>query len=362
MTATTPSTARANTDALDFNGSNIGELLSVSANAGRVRFTRNVASIVMDLDGIEALNTRTVGGADVATVSDLAGTDVKTVDFDLGGADGQLDAVVAAGPGEFAFAGGALVKGVTARVTIAGADGADALRVDGTGPSDRVTFMGTDGADAFDFVANGTFARLGDAETTGVESVLATGGGGDDSFTGTGNLAALTQFTFDGGNGNDTLRGGNGADILLGGSGDDLVDGNQGTDTAPLGSGNDRFNWDPGDGNDTVEGQSGTDALDFHGLQRSASCTTLSCQRRPRALHPQHREHRDGPGGRRDRQHVLARRRRHGHRHRPGRHGRQGRQRRPRRRGRGVPTRSSPAARAPSRSPTGRSSPASARV
>ena len=254
-----------NTDTLTFNGSNIGELFNVAANSGRVRFTRNIASIVMDLDGVEAIQTLARGGADTATVTDLAGTDVKTLDFDLGGADGQLDAVVAAGPGDFAVSGGALVKGVTARVAIAGTDGADALRVDGSGPSDRVTYTGTDGADAFDFVANGTFARLGNAETINVESVLATGGNGDDSFTATGNVAALTQFTFDGGNGADILRGGNGADVLLGGSGDDVVDGNQGLDTATLGSGNDRFNWDPGDGNDTVEGQSGTDSLDFQG-------------------------------------------------------------------------------------------------
>jgi Ca2+-binding RTX toxin-like protein len=254
-----------NTDTLEFNGSNAGEIFGVAANAGRVRFTRNIANIVMDLDGIEAINTRMLGSADTATVTDLAGTDVKTVDFDLGGADGVTDAVVAAGPGDFTFAGGALVKGVTARLTISGNDGADALRVDGTGPSDRVTFAGTDGPDAFDFVANGAFARLGNAETINVESVLATGGSGDDSFSAVGNLAALTQFTFDGGSGADTLRGGNGADVLLGGGGDDLVDGNQGVDTATLGSGNDRFNWDPGDGNDTVEGGSGTDALDFQG-------------------------------------------------------------------------------------------------
>ena len=183
--------------------------------------------------------------------------------------------MVAAGPGDFTVSGGVLVKGVTARVAIAGTDGTDALRVDGSGPSDRVTFTGTDGADAFDFVANGTFARLGNAETINVESVLATGADGDDSFTATGNVAALAQFTFDGGNGADILRGGNGADVLLGGSGDDVVDGNQGLDTATLGSGNDRFNWDPGDGNDTVEGQSGTDALDFQG---SASASVSRCR------------------------------------------------------------------------------------
>ena len=52
---------------------------------------------------------------------------------------------------------------------------------------------------------------------------------------------------------------------LLGGSGNDHVDGNRGTDTAVLGSGNDRFQWDPGDGNDVVDGQAGNDTLDFNG-------------------------------------------------------------------------------------------------
>ena len=67
-----------NTDTLTFNGSNIGELLNVAANSGRVRFTRNMANIVMDLDGVEAIRRAPVGGADTATVTDLAGTDVKT--------------------------------------------------------------------------------------------------------------------------------------------------------------------------------------------------------------------------------------------------------------------------------------------
>ena len=61
------------------------------------------------------------------------------------------------------------------------------------------------------------------------------------------------------------MRGGVGSDVLLGGSGNDLVDGNSSADVAELGSGNDRFQWDPGDGSDTVEGQAGTDAVDFNG-------------------------------------------------------------------------------------------------
>src|SRR6185503_7836660 len=98
-----------------------------------------------------------------------------------------------------------------------------------------------------------------------VESVVVSGLGGNDTITGTGNLAPLTTLTEDGGAGGDLLRGGNGADLLLGGSGNDLVDGNQGADQAFLGKGDDRFQWDPGDGSDVVEGEGGNDVLDFFG-------------------------------------------------------------------------------------------------
>ncbi len=48
-------------DALDFNGSATNELIEVSANGGRVRFTRNIATIVMDLDDTEAINAAHAG-------------------------------------------------------------------------------------------------------------------------------------------------------------------------------------------------------------------------------------------------------------------------------------------------------------
>ena len=89
--------------------------------------------------------------------------------------------------------------------------------------------------------------------------------GGDDFFSATGNLAALTKLTVDGGIGNDTILGGNGIDLLMGGDGNDVIDGQQGNDTAILGAGDDRFVWDPGDGSDKVEGQAGVDTLDFNG-------------------------------------------------------------------------------------------------
>ena len=52
-------------DVQDFNGSNVGEDITVSADVDRhVRITRNVANITMDLANIETFALRTLGGAD----------------------------------------------------------------------------------------------------------------------------------------------------------------------------------------------------------------------------------------------------------------------------------------------------------
>jgi hypothetical protein len=88
---------------------------------------------------------------------------------------------------------------------------------------------------------------------------------GNDTIGATGDLAALTLLTLDGGPDDDTINGGNGPDLLLGGGGNDFVDGNQGADRAELGGGEDSFRWDPGDGSDVVEGGVGDDLLDFFG-------------------------------------------------------------------------------------------------
>ena len=128
------------------------------------------------------------------------------------------------------------------------------------------------GAEQFTTTANGTrvrFDRLNPApfsiDIGTSERLTLNANGGDDSFSATGNLAALIAITADGGFGNDTLLGSNGIDLLLGGDGNDFADGQQGNDTALLGAGDDAFQWDPGDGNDAVEGQDGTDAMAFNG-------------------------------------------------------------------------------------------------
>jgi Ca2+-binding RTX toxin-like protein len=137
---------------------------------------------------------------------------------------------------------------------------------------DTVEVNGGNGAEQFTTTANGArvrFDRLTPApfaiDIGTSEKLTVNANGGDDSFSATGNLAALIAITVDGGAGNDTLLGSNGVDLLLGGDGNDFADGNQGDDTAVLGAGDDTFQWDPGDGSDVVEGQDGTDAMAFNG-------------------------------------------------------------------------------------------------
>jgi Ca2+-binding RTX toxin-like protein len=138
--------------------------------------------------------------------------------------------------------------------------------------ADTVEVNGGGGTEQFAATANGTrvrFDRLTPApfaiDIGTSEKLVLNANGGDDSFSATGNLAALIAITVDGGAGNDTLLGSNGADLLLGGDGTDFADGQLGNDVALLGAGDDSFQWDPGDGSDVVEGQDGTDAMLFNG-------------------------------------------------------------------------------------------------
>ena len=56
-----------------FNGSAANERMEASANGGRVRFTRDIANIVMDLNDVETIDAKALGGADTLTVNDLSG-------------------------------------------------------------------------------------------------------------------------------------------------------------------------------------------------------------------------------------------------------------------------------------------------
>lgn len=143
---------------------------------------------------------------------------------------------------------------------------------EGGADTDTVEVNGGNGAETFTVTANGTrvrFDRLNPApfsiDIGTSENLVVNMNGGNDSFSATGNLAALIKITVDGGAGDDTILGSNGADLLRGGDGNDFIDGQQGNDVAFLGAGNDVFQWDPGDGSDIVEGQDGSDTLVFNG-------------------------------------------------------------------------------------------------
>ena len=137
---------------------------------------------------------------------------------------------------------------------------------------DTVEVIGGGGAEQFTTTANGArvrFDRINPApfaiDIGTSEKLVLNANGGDDSFSATGNLAALIQITVDGGAGNDNLLGSNGIDVLIGGDNNDFVDGQQGNDVGFLGAGNDVFQWDPGDGSDIIEGQAGADKMLFNG-------------------------------------------------------------------------------------------------
>lgn len=141
---------------------------------------------------------------------------------------------------------------------------------------DTVEVTGGDVSEAFSAIGVGNrirFQRIDPAPFTidigGSERIVLNARGGDDSFFGGVDLAALATFLIDGGAGDDSLLGTDGADALIGGDGKDFVDGNAGADVGLLGAGDDVFRWDGGDGSDVVEGGSGTDLMIFNGANAS---------------------------------------------------------------------------------------------
>lgn len=296
-------TGDSGTDTLSFNGANIGEQLALTANGAQARFTRNVASIDLGLTAIEQVNVRALGGADVFTVGDLAGTGMRAVTIDQSGFDGNGDAAAdrvlvngTEGPDKALLTTDGTTGGVdglsvdvhstkmeaadTITAALGGGDdtasasaaptGATQVGVDGGAGTDTATYNGTPDDDTIGIAPNGgpvaAFATGAPTfNATAVESFVVKGSGGDDTLNGLNGIGALTTLTVDGGAGEDKIGGGDGADTVLGGSGNDLVDGNRGVDTVRGGSGNDHVQWDPGDGSDIVEGDSGTDTLDFNG-------------------------------------------------------------------------------------------------
>jgi Ca2+-binding RTX toxin-like protein len=306
-------------DTLTFNGANISEEFSLTASAsGHAILTRNVAGITMDLDNLEQVKVRALGGTDVFNLGDLRGTDTKQVDIDLGavggGGDSLSDTVAAGGTSgndRFVFstaAGVTAVGGVGVGLSIRqaedidrlalsggagadafdvsalaggigfsfdGGDGADAVVLNGAATADQIFLIGfattaTDDADPLALQVNGQFTG---GDIRNIEALSVSAGGGDDSISATQFLMGGGTLSLAGGDGADTILGSLGAETIDGGAGNDFIDGNRGADVLLGGGGNDAFQWDPGDGNDTVVGGDGFDRFAFNGSNISEILT-----------------------------------------------------------------------------------------
>ena len=71
---------QAGTDTMLFNGANVAEQVDVSANGDRLTFFRNPGTVTMDTAGVERVDFKALGGADLVTVNDLTATDVNELD------------------------------------------------------------------------------------------------------------------------------------------------------------------------------------------------------------------------------------------------------------------------------------------
>jgi Ca2+-binding RTX toxin-like protein len=193
-------------DTLQFNGANIAENIDLSANGSRLRLSRDIGNVVMDVDGVEQVNVTARGGADTITVHDLSGTAVTAVNIDLAGTPGS-------GTGD----------GAADTVIVEGTAGDDVIGVDGDAGLATVSGLAA--------LVNITGAEAAN------DRLVVNALGGDDVVTAAGLSATAIQLTENGGDGNDILIGGDGNDTLLGGAGDDILIGGPGQDVLDGGTG-----------------------------------------------------------------------------------------------------------------------------
>ena len=199
------------------------ENINIVANGGRALFLRDVANVTMDLNDVENIEFRALGGADNIVVGDLSGTDVTDIGIDLRGPNGGGD-------------------GTADTVTVNGTNGDDVIAV--AGDAGGVSVLGLQAT------VNIFFPEAAN------DRLVLNGQGGNDVIDASSLEADGIQLTMNGGLGND---------VLIGSEGNDLINGGDGNDSAFMGAGDDTFVWNPGDDNDVVEGQAGTDTMLFNG-------------------------------------------------------------------------------------------------
>lgn len=236
---------QAGDDRMIFNGSAAAEVFELSANGERLRFTRNLGNIVMDMNDVEIIDVVALGGTDTVVVNDLTGADVTRVNVVLAG-----------------LLGGTTGDNQADTVIVNATSGADIIDVFGSGTSVSVV-----GLSALVAVSHAEGAN---------DAVVINALAGNDGVTASTLPAGVVKLTLDGGAGDDVLLGSQGADVILGGADNDFVFGDNGDDLALLGAGHDVFQWDPGDGSDTVEGQDGNDRLRFFGSNAAETINIIA--------------------------------------------------------------------------------------
>jgi Domain of unknown function (DUF4214)/RTX calcium-binding nonapeptide repeat (4 copies) len=200
-------------DRLVFDGSDAAEPFDLSANGTRVRLTRDVGGVAMDLGGVETITIDALGGADTVTVNDLTGTGVTGVGLILSGT-----------------IGGVAGDGAADAIIVNESNAADLIPVSGGGGIVFINANAVPGAPPYQIAITST---EGANDTLTVNAL-----GGNDTVDASALVVGQIKLAVASGTGNDTIVGSQGGDTFV---------------------------WNPGDGSDTIDGQAGLDKLAFNG-------------------------------------------------------------------------------------------------
>jgi len=122
--------------------------MSLSANGKRSVFLRDVANIRMEMNRVERLDLRALGGADMVTINDMSGPSFRQAEVDLsaptGGGEGAADVVTVNGTEnaddiEVTAQGTRVdVEGLRTATTITGSETIDLVQINALGGDDDV--------------------------------------------------------------------------------------------------------------------------------------------------------------------------------------------------------------------------------
>lgn len=286
------------------NGGGIDEIFTLKQQGRRALFDRvDPFPFTLDINSTEVIELNAFGGNDSFEIEDLSNTSVTQVVFDGGEGDDTLDAsetnvqiIANGGSGNDLLMGGSAIDTFNAGAgndtvvgqrgddiadlgegndrfiwnngdgsdVINGGAGFDVTQVNGAdGAGDEFDLRQVDGQAIFNRLNLGLFTltneeieqfeingqggedslTIGDLTGSEVQSVIFSGGDGNDFLNASG---TLTPVTADGGEGDDILIGGAGDDILIGGGGADLLIGGGGNDILIGGGGAISVGFDTG--------------------------------------------------------------------------------------------------------------------